>query len=69
MHAEEVEVWWSDLHRADGNPRSCDKDRQTDGDCAPAERKMESMIAHGNQQRLDEEEHVPRRNGEAVDKV
>lgn len=30
---------------------------------------MKSTITHGNQQRLDEEEHLPRRNGEAVDKV
>jgi hypothetical protein len=30
---------------------------------------MNSTFTHGNQQSLAEEEHVPRRNGQAVDKV
>lgn len=30
---------------------------------------MESTITHTNQERLSEEQHVPRRNGEAVDEV
>src|SRR5258708_2034208 len=69
LHAEEVEVWWSDLHRADGDPRSCDDDRQTYADCAPTQLKMEATITRTNQERLREEQHVPRRNGAAVDKV
>src|SRR5450631_1011153 len=30
---------------------------------------MQLAITHGDQQRLDEEEQVPRRNGETVDKI
>jgi hypothetical protein len=50
-----------------GDPRPCDEDRQSD--YAPAELGMEVTITHGNQERLWEEEYIPRRNGEAVDKV
>lgn len=71
LHAEEVEVevQWGDLHRTSGNRQSCDDDRQSDGDYAPAELKMKSTITHGNQPRLDEKAPLPRRNGEAADKV
>src|SRR5258708_31723586 len=30
---------------------------------------METPIAHGNQERLGEKEHIPGGNGEAVDKI
>ena len=39
------------------------------GDCAPAELEMQLAITHADQQRLDEEQRIPRRNGEAVDKI
>jgi hypothetical protein len=69
LHAEEVEVRWGDLYRADGDPRPGDDYRQSDGDCAPTQLEMEPTITDANQERLSEEQYVPRRNGEAVDKV
>lgn len=57
------------MHRADGDRRSGDEYRPSDGDCAPTQLEMEPTIADANQERLSEEEHVPGRNSEAVDQV
>lgn len=69
LHAEEVGIRWVVLHRADGYPRSRDDYRQSYGDCAPTQLEMEPTITDADQERLSEEQRVPRRNGEAVDNV
>jgi hypothetical protein len=64
-HAEE-EDGRRYLYRPDGNHRSGAENGETDGDRAPAKPHMQSTVPNRYQQRLNEKEHKPGCNCDAV---